>query len=163
MLPITIVSHHGTMETTQNTQQAQTAPARLERPTEGRVLGGVALAIAQRTGASVALVRLGFLITALFGGLGVILYAAAWALIPGESELESPAERWSANLTTPGKRIGAFLIGIAGLIVLVGAAPATLIAAVILLAAAALLANGDSVTKPEEATAELLTNTEQTE
>ena len=151
------------METTQNTQQAQTTPGRLQRPTEGRVLGGVALAIAQRTGASVALVRLGFLIAALFGGLGVILYAAAWALIPGEAEVESPAEQWLANLTTPGKRVGAFLIGIAGLIVLVGAAPATLAAAVVLLAAAALLANRDSATSPDTAPAESATSVEQKE
>lgn len=163
MSSVTNVSHHGAMETTQNTQQVQTVTTRLERPTEGRVLGGVALAFAQRTGASVALVRLGFLITALIGGLGVILYAAAWALIPGESEPATPAERWLANLTTPGKRVGAFLIGIAGLIVLVGAAPATLIAAVILLAAVALLANGDSAAAPETTTAELVTNTEETE
>ena len=148
------------MDTTNNTPQSQAATTRLERPIDGRVLGGVALAVAQRTGASVALVRLGFLITALFGGLGVILYAAAWALIPGEAESESSAERWLANLTTPGRRIGAFLIGIAGLVVLVGAAPATLVAAVILLAAAALLANGNHAPSPETVAS---ADTEQTE
>ena len=121
------------------------------------------MAVAQRTGASVALVRLGFLITALFGGLGVILYAAAWALIPGAAENESAAERWLANLTTPGKRVGAFLIGIAGLIVLVGAAPATLVAAVILLAAAALLTNGNNAPSSDLATSDPATDTEQTE
>lgn len=151
------------METTRNTQQAESATGRLERPTTGRVLGGVAVAIAQRTGASVALVRLGFLIATLFGGLGVILYAAAWALIPGESESESAAERWLANLTTPGKRVGAFLIGIAGLIVLVGAAPATLVAAVVLLAAAAILANGDTTSSPDPVAPDAATNSEFTE
>ncbi len=151
------------MEETKNTQQAIPTAARLERPTEGRVLGGVAVAISQRTGASVALVRLGFLIAALFGGLGVILYAAAWALIPGESDLESPAERWLANLTTPGRRVGAFLIGIAGMIVLVAAAPATLVAAVVLLAAAALLAGGDSTASPATATAESVADPDQKE
>ena len=157
------MSHHGDMETTHDTQQTQTPINRLERPTAGRVLGGVAVAIARRTGASVALVRLGFLITALFGGLGVILYAAAWAFIPGEFESESQAEHWLANLTTPGKRFGAFLIGIAGLIVLVGAAPATLVAAVVLLAAAALLANGDPTGSPEMAATELTTDADPTE
>lgn len=150
------------METTHNTQQQRAASSRLERPKAGGVLGGVAVGIANRTGASVALVRLGFLVAALFGGLGVILYAAAWALIPGEAESESPAERWLANLTTPGKRVGAFLIGIAGLVVIVGAAPATLVAAVVLLAAAALLANGEAAATPETATAEPI-DSEQTE
>jgi hypothetical protein len=100
------------------------------------------LAIATRTGASVALIRLGFLITALFGGLGILLYAAAWALLPGQGESATPAEMWLGNLTTPGKRTGAFLIGVAALVILAGAAPLTLLTAVILLAAAALLADG---------------------
>ena len=73
------------------------------------------------------------------------------------------AEQWLANLTTPGKRVGAFLMGIAGLIILVGAAPATLVAAVVLLAAAALLANRDSATSPETAPAESATNVEHKE
>jgi phage shock protein PspC (stress-responsive transcriptional regulator) len=151
------------METTHNTHQAEAATPRLERPAEGRVLGGVALAVSRRTGASVALVRLGFLITALFGGTGVILYAAAWALVPGEAESESQAERWLTNLTTPGRRVGAFLVGIAGLIVVVAAAPATLVAAVILLAAAALLADGNTASSPGMARSEAAIDTEQAE
>ena len=151
------------MESTHNTQQPQTAPTRLERPVDGRVLGGVAVAIAQRSGASVGLVRLGFLVAALFGGLGIILYAAAWALIPGQAQSESPAEQWLSNLTTPGRRLGAFLIGIAGLIVVVAAAPATLVAAVILLAAAALLSNGKTATTAEVSTPDAATASEKTE
>ena len=118
-----------------------TTKRRLTRPTEGRVLGGVAVGLANHTGASVGLVRLGFLVAALFGGLGIVLYAAAWALLPGEHDDDTAAERWLRNLTTPGKRLGAFFIGLAALIVLAGAAPATIVAAVVLLAAAALLAN----------------------
>ncbi|MCP3999179.1 MAG: PspC domain-containing protein [bacterium] len=127
------------METTHTTPIAEST--RLTRPTEGRVLGGVAAAVANHTGSSVGIVRLGFLVAALFGGFGIILYLAAWALMPGEGEGESAAERWLRNLTTPGKRLGAFFVGLAGLVVLAGAAPATIFAAVALLAAAALLAN----------------------
>lgn len=112
---------------------------RLQRPQQGRVLGGVAAALSDHTGASVGLIRLGFLAAALFGGFGVVLYAAAWALIPGQEEPESAAEHWLRNLTTPGKRAGAFFIGLAALVILAGAAPATLVAAAVLLAAAALL------------------------
>ncbi len=135
------------METTQTTQTANTEKRRLRRPTASRVLGGVAAGIADHTGSSVGLVRLGFLVAALFGGFGIVLYLAAWALIPEEGAADSAAEKWLANLTTPGKRAGAFLIGIAALIVLIGAAPATIAAAVALLAGAALLANGSS--RPE--------------
>ena len=128
------------MDTTTATPHQQANKQRLERPTEGRVLGGVAAGISRHTGASVALIRLGFLVAALFGGFGIILYAAAWALLPGEGEQNTAAERWLKNLTTPGKRAGAFLIGLAALVVLAGAAPFTILAAVVLLAAAALLA-----------------------
>jgi phage shock protein PspC (stress-responsive transcriptional regulator) len=132
------------METTQNTPSNE--KTHLRRPIEGRVLGGVAAAVADHTGASVGLVRLGFLVTALLGGFGIVLYAAAWALMPAQGETESAAERWLHNLTTPGKRLGAFLVGIASLIILAGAAPATILAAATLLAAAALLANSQPAT-----------------
>ena len=130
------------MDTTTNTQATAAAKTRLERPTQSRVLGGVAAGIADHTGASTALVRLGFLVAALFGGFGIVLYLAAWALLPEAGAEDSAAERWLRNLTTPGKRAGAFLVGIAGLVILVGAAPATIAAAIALLAGAALLANG---------------------
>lgn len=147
---------HGAMDTTTTTPQQQVHKSRLERPTDGRVLGGVAMGLSHHTGASVALVRLGFLIAALFGGFGIILYAAAWALLPEETEQTTPAERWLRSLTTPGKRAGAFLIGLAGLVILVGAAPFSILAAVVLLAGAAVLANDtkaetDAITSPAPA------------
>lgn len=135
------------MEVTQTTQ-ANDNPRRLVRPTDGRVLGGVAAGIAEHAGSSVGLVRLGFLVAALFGGFGIVLYLAAWALLPGAGADLSPAEEWMRNLTTPGKRLGAFLVGMAGLVILVGAAPATIAAGVALLAGAALLANSDGPTVP---------------
>lgn len=142
----------------ENTHTSPNTKTRLRRPRQGRVLGGVAAAIAEHTGASVGLVRLGFLVTALLGGFGVVLYLAAWALMPSDDEDQAPAERWMHDLTTPGKRLGAFLIGIAGLIVLAGAAPATVLAAATLLAAAALLSNdtksGDPVVPATPAAAE---------
>jgi phage shock protein PspC (stress-responsive transcriptional regulator) len=134
------------METTQTTQANETSH-RLVRPTDGRVLGGVAAGIAEHTGSSVGLVRLGFLVAALFGGFGIVLYLAAWALLPAAGAGSSPAEGWLKNLTTPGKRFGAFLIGVAGLVILIGAAPATIAAAVALLAGAALLATSDGPTE----------------
>jgi phage shock protein PspC (stress-responsive transcriptional regulator) len=140
------MAHDVAMDTTHTTQ----LKTRLSRPRNGRVLGGVAAAVAGQTGASVGLIRLGFVVAALFGGFGIVLYLAAWALLPSDDEETTPAERWLHNLTTPGKRLGAFLIGIAGLIVLAGAAPATVLAAAVLLAAAALLANDNRM--PDAAT-----------
>lgn len=138
------------MDTTTDTQTTAATKSRLARPRQGRVLGGVAAGIADQTGASIALVRLGFLVAALFGGFGIVLYLAAWALIPEAGAEDSAAERWLRNLTTPGKRAGAFLVGIAGLVILVGAAPATIAAAIALLAGAALLANGSDAHATQE-------------
>ena len=43
----------------------------LRRPTDGRVLGGVAAAVAGRFGIDVTAVRTGFVVLALFGGASV--------------------------------------------------------------------------------------------
>lgn len=153
--------HDGGMETTHTTSAPE--KLRLQRPRQGRVLGGVAAALSEHTGASVGLIRLGFLAAALFGGFGVVLYAAAWALIPGQQESESAAEHWLRNLTTPGKRVGAFFIGLAALVVLAGAAPATLVAAAVLLAAAALLSTERQDLSTATSTAAVTTAGEGTE
>ncbi len=107
------------METTSITQQ--TPPGRrqrLERPTSGRMLGGVATALADATGIAVGIVRIAFIVAAFFGGFGLVIYAAAWALIPTEGQERSAAERWLSELSTPGRKLGAALIAAAVLIVL---------------------------------------------
>lgn len=62
-------------------QGPSTSPP-LRRPHEGRVVAGVAAALARRMGIPSWVVRLGFVITAFWGGLGVIAYLAGWLLIP---------------------------------------------------------------------------------
>ena len=63
------------------------APARapLRRPNQGRMIAGVAGALGAHLGLSVGLIRLAFVIAALFSGLGVVAYGALWVLIPRES------------------------------------------------------------------------------
>ena len=56
------------------------------------MIAGVAAAIADRIGVDVALVRLGFVVSIFFGGLGVVAYAAGWLLIPEEGQDNSKAE-----------------------------------------------------------------------
>lgn len=65
---------------------------RLTRPRHGRIIAGVAAAIAGRIGVDVALVRLGFVVSIFFGGLGVVAYVAGWLLIPEEGQDKSTAE-----------------------------------------------------------------------
>jgi phage shock protein PspC (stress-responsive transcriptional regulator) len=57
-------------------------PPRLVRRLDERLLGGVAGGVADALGIDVVAVRLGFVVTAFFGGLGVIAYALGWLLLP---------------------------------------------------------------------------------
>ncbi len=57
---------------------------RLRRARDGRLLGGVAAGAADCLDLDVTLVRIAIVVLALFGGLGLPLYIAAWLLIPEE-------------------------------------------------------------------------------
>src|SRR5665647_895610 len=54
--------------------------------TESRWIGGVSGGLARRLGIDVALTRGILLVLAIFGGLGLVLYGAAWALLPEERD-----------------------------------------------------------------------------
>jgi signal transduction histidine kinase len=65
------------------------APPRLYRAVQGRVLGGVAAAIADHLGVRRSLVRLAFVLLSFSAGLGVLLYGAFWIVLrtaPGQQE-----------------------------------------------------------------------------
>jgi signal transduction histidine kinase len=55
---------------------------RLYRDPTNRVVGGVAAGIAAHLGASKMVVRLAFVMLASFNGMGALLYAAFWAVLP---------------------------------------------------------------------------------
>ncbi len=55
---------------------------RLYREPADRVVAGVAAGIAAHLGAPVVLVRVAFVVLAAFNGLGALLYAAFWAVLP---------------------------------------------------------------------------------
>jgi phage shock protein PspC (stress-responsive transcriptional regulator) len=61
---------------------ASPPPRRLARRSDERLLGGVAGGVAEYLGVDVVLVRLGFVVTAFFGGLGVIAYVLGWVVLP---------------------------------------------------------------------------------
>ncbi len=127
------------MDTTTHASADTRTRDRLTRPRDGRVLAGVAAALARPTGIAVGFIRLAFLVLALVGGFGLLLYAVAWVLLPSSEETEAPAERWLSNLTTPGTRAGAVLIGVATLILLAPFAPFAVLAAGALLIAGIVL------------------------
>lgn len=90
----------------------------LVRPTEGRLLAGVAQGLASRLDITPWVVRVVFVITTFAGGLGIALYAVGWALMRSEDELESPAERFFGDVTSGRSWVGVGLIFIAALILL---------------------------------------------
>jgi phage shock protein PspC (stress-responsive transcriptional regulator) len=70
----------------------QPPPAReWTRPRNGAWLGGVARGLADRFGVPPAAVRLAFVVAALVGGWGVVVYLALWILMPREPLALPPA------------------------------------------------------------------------
>jgi len=57
-------------------------PRRLARRSDERLLGGVAGGVADFLGVDVVLVRLGFVVAAFLGGVGVIAYLVGWIVLP---------------------------------------------------------------------------------
>lgn len=65
---------------------ASMARQRLMRPQAGRKIAGVALGLAEYFDIDVTLVRLVWVIVALFGGCGLLAYIIGWIVIPSEPE-----------------------------------------------------------------------------
>jgi phage shock protein PspC (stress-responsive transcriptional regulator) len=78
-----------------------------------RWIGGVATGVSVRTGLDVVLVRGLFVVLAIFGGIGLLAYGLAWALLPepdGRIHAESAARgSWTSGMT------GALVISLLGL------------------------------------------------
>jgi phage shock protein PspC (stress-responsive transcriptional regulator) len=67
----------------------QSWPLGLLRPSEGRVVAGVCAGIGERFAMDPTLLRLAALVLLLASGLGLLIYAVAWALIPAEGNATS--------------------------------------------------------------------------
>ncbi len=81
----------GTMNTTAGSSAAAYRPRRATRSSDGRLLGGVAAGLAEHLGVPVWAVRLAFLVAVAVSGLGVVMYAALWMVLPSAAHLESSA------------------------------------------------------------------------
>jgi phage shock protein PspC (stress-responsive transcriptional regulator) len=80
----------------------QPPPAReWTRPRNGAWLGGVARGLADRFGVPPAAVRLAFVVAALVGGWGVVVYLALWILMPREPLALPPAISTSEQHAPP--------------------------------------------------------------
>lgn len=75
----------------QPTTNQERRPRVLCRPTEDRMLAGVAAGIAQYLDVDPTLIRIAFAVLTLFGGAAVLVYLAGWLLIPEEGSDQSIA------------------------------------------------------------------------
>jgi phage shock protein PspC (stress-responsive transcriptional regulator) len=69
-------------------------PRRLTRRRDDRMIAGVASGIADYFDVDPVLVRIGFVLLAIFGGSAFLLYGLGWLLLPEEDEDESIGESW---------------------------------------------------------------------
>jgi phage shock protein C len=67
---------------------------RLYRSRKGQMIAGVCAGLAEHFGVDVNLVRLAFAVFTIFFGVGVLIYLAAWIILPEEGEDHSIAETW---------------------------------------------------------------------
>ncbi|RDI64405.1 PspC domain-containing protein [Nocardia pseudobrasiliensis] len=67
----------------------RTRPVR--HPRQGP-FAGVAAGFGQRYGVDPVLIRVAFVVSTLFGGAGIVLYLAAWLMLPATDDQVSPAE-----------------------------------------------------------------------
>ena len=71
---------------------APAARQRLMRPRDGRAIAGVCLGFAEYFDLDVTLIRIIWLIVAIFGGTGFLAYLIAWIVMPSEPKLlQAPA------------------------------------------------------------------------
>jgi len=88
---------------------------RIQRAETDRWVGGVCAGTAERAGIDPVLVRVAVVALALLGGLGVVLYAAAWLLLPdGRDRIEG--ERMVAGEVS-GSAVAALTLLVAGFLV----------------------------------------------
>ena len=76
--------------------ETQSPPLRRSR--SGAVLGGVCAGLGPRMGVDPLVLRVGFLIASVAGGIGIGLYLICWVLIPGGGEVAAGERRLSGAL-----------------------------------------------------------------
>lgn len=96
---------------------------RLTRSRDGRWFGGVCAGLGRYFDVSPAVYRIVFAALALAGGTGILLYLAAWIVIPDEGAEASVAEQaLRDHRDRPGFLIGLALVGFAAIVLLAHAA-----------------------------------------
>ena len=88
---------------------------RLRRSVADRKVAGVAGGLARHLDIDPIILRVGFVVLAFFGGAGLILYAAGWALVPEEGQ-----QRAAVHLDERSRTIALVALGVVAALALVG-------------------------------------------
>jgi len=103
------------MDTTETIRE----PRRLVRPRDDRWLGGVAAGLGAYFDLSPTIYRIAFAALALAGGTGVLLYIAAWLVIPEDGAEESiAAAELKRHRDKPGRLVGLAILAFAAILAL---------------------------------------------
>ena len=89
--------------------------SRLRRSTTDRKVAGVAGGLARHLDIDPLILRVGFVVLAFFGGAGLILYAAIWALVP-----EDDSDRAAVHLDERSRTVALVALGVIAALALVG-------------------------------------------
>jgi signal transduction histidine kinase/phage shock protein PspC (stress-responsive transcriptional regulator) len=88
------------------TTATPTPPRRLYRPRDHRIIAGVATGLARHLGVPVIAVRVALVVLLGLSGLGLMLYAVFWAVLPQEAAGDEPAPRRNLAAALPFAAIG---------------------------------------------------------
>lgn len=126
-------------------QEPNTSNGPFVRVREDRILGGVATGIARKFDVPLWLIRLAFILTAVFGGLGFAVYGIAWLAVRDETEDEPIAIRLIRRIDGSTGWIGVGLIAVAVLIIIdqIGFVRGDIAAAIVLGVLGVLLYRGE--------------------
>jgi phage shock protein C len=93
-------------------------PRILRRSHDERVIGGVCGGLGRYLGVDPVLLRIAFVILAVAGGGGIILYIVSWILIPEQREGEDLGEARPPSIDTTRLVVGGALIAIGTILLL---------------------------------------------
>lgn len=93
-------------------------PRILRRSRSDRVIAGVCGGLGRYLGIDPVLLRIAFVVLAIAGGGGILLYVVCWILIPEEQEGESLGSTRPSNADTTRLVIGGVLIAIGTILLL---------------------------------------------
>jgi phage shock protein C len=94
------------------TPSAPSAPRRLVRSRDDRVIAGVCGGLGEYLGVDAVLIRIAALILVFAGGAGIVLYVIGWIAMPDGHATEPGEEPVPASTEPPERMRGAVLLGL---------------------------------------------------